>query len=74
MSDERPEQAKLVYDVLDALGELVRALSTPVPINPQDEQARLVRTVREASEVLRAATERLDKLGALQAVPVRAVS
>lgn len=137
--EDQTPQTKLLYDVLDALGELVRALegpkkvgpmlrpelpaeqaaqwvrdclnanrrekfdpaqvmlllkwgrargyhtamqfiaedagySRPTPIDPQDEQARLVATIRHASEVLKTATERLEKVAALpQTSPVRAV-
>lgn len=42
----------------------------PQPLDPVDEQARLVETIREASAVLKSATERLDRLSV---PPIRAV-
>lgn len=44
--------------------------TAPEPIDPVDEQARIVDTIREASAVLKAATERLDRL---TVAPIRAV-
>lgn len=136
MADQQDAQSRIVYDVLDALGELVRFLggpkivgnrmrpelpadqsgqwvrdclnanrrekfdpsqvmfllrwgrekgchvamhfiteevgySKPVPIDPLDEQTKLVRIVQEASETLKRATERLDRLAS--APPMRSV-
>lgn len=44
--------------------------SKPTPQDPADEQAKLVRTIQEASVVLKAATERLERF---TASPIRAV-